>query len=337
MEEEKKEQEKEVAHEPVHEHSHNKTFTEKIRENPWLLSTLILGVLIVVLLAMTFSGGLTGNVTKETAAGNLISYLNANIDPSITLLNVTENAGLYLVNVEYKGQAIPVYVTKDGSAYTTTLSPMAIDSGSSSSDTQQTDVPKADKPSVELYVFAYCPYGLQMEKAMLPAVSLLGSNIDFKIRQIGAMHGDFEKTEAIRQLSIEALYPDKFLAYVSAFAADTSCSTGEASCVATKVNSIYSKLGMDAAKINTYMTSNGETLYNAEVSNAQSKGITGSPTLVINGVEVQASRSPEAVKGVICNAFNTVPSSCSTTLSTNQTSAGFGSGASSSSSSASCS
>ena len=32
-----------------------------------------------------------------------------------------------------------------------------------------------------------------MEKAMIPVVKLLGDKIDFTIRQIGAMHGDFEK------------------------------------------------------------------------------------------------------------------------------------------------
>jgi hypothetical protein len=79
------------------------------------------------------------------------------------------------------------------------------------------------------------------------------------------------------------------------------------------------------------MTSGGETLYNAEVQNANSKSVSGSPTLIINGVNAQASRSPEAVKGTICEAFNDVPSVCTQTLSTSQASAGFGSGTSSSS------
>src|SRR5680860_695813 len=62
------------------------------------------------------------------------------------------------------------------------------------------NVPKSDKPSVELYVFTYCPYGTQSEKGIIPAVKALGSKIDFKIKQIGAMHGDHEKIEAQRQL-----------------------------------------------------------------------------------------------------------------------------------------
>jgi protein-disulfide isomerase len=327
MEEEKTENEQE---QPVK----KSNLTEKIRENPWMLSTLVLGALVAILLVTTFSGGITGNVvSKEKAADNLINYLNTVADSPITLVSV-ENAGsMYLVTVSYQGQDIPVYLTKDGSYYTTALIPIA----SESSDTnQQAEVPKSNKPSVELYVFAYCPYGLQMEKATIPVVELFGDNIDFKIRQIGAMHGEFEKVEAERQLCIEKNYPDKFLNYVLAFAEDTSCTSGDVSCVTTKVNALYNKLGIDASKINSCMTSEGETLYNAEVSNANSMGISGSPTLVINGVEVQSSRSPEAVKGVICEAFNNVPSECTQTLSTSEASAGFGSGTSSGDSSAQC-
>ena len=330
MEEEKKE---EIVQEVKESPAKTNDFTEKVRKNPWTVSTFILGILVVILLITTFSGGLTGNViSKDKAADNLVSFLNTNIDPSITLINVTEDAGLYLVTVEYQGQSIPVYMTKDGSHYTTALVPMITES---ESEKEQTEVPKTEKPSVELYVFTYCPYGLQMEKAMIPVVKILGDKIDFKIRQIGAMHGDFEEEEAKRQLCVEKNYPAKFLDYVLAFAEDTSCSDGAAACVTTKVNALYAKLGIDASKVNACMTSEGQALYDAEVSNAESEGASGSPTLMINGVVSDVSRSPEAVKGAICAAFSTVPTQCSQQLSTTSASAGFGSGAGSNSS-ASC-
>jgi len=211
-----------------------------------------------------------------------------------------------------------------------------LDLSSSSTSTTTTEVPKSDKPTVELYVYSYCPYGLQMEKAIIPVVELFGDKIDFKIRQIGAMHGDYEKVEAQRQLCVEKNYPDKFLDYLLAFAEDTSCSTGADTCLTAKLTSLYTELGINANTINSCMTSDGVTMYNAEVSNANSEGVSGSPTLIINGVDVSVNRNPEAIKGEICNAFNDVPSECSTTLSTASASAGFGSSTSSSSSSASC-
>ncbi|MCX6746729.1 MAG: thioredoxin domain-containing protein [Candidatus Pacearchaeota archaeon] len=313
------------------------TITKKIRENPWILSTFIFGIVMIVLLVGTFGGGITGKtVSKEKAAENLIKYLNTVAASEVTLVDIKDNGDLYLATIKYQDNDLPVYVTKDGSYYTMNLLPLSSETSSSQPEQKAQDIPKTDKPSVELYVFTYCPYGLQMEKAMIPVVNLLKDKIDFKIRQIGAMHGEHEKLEAERQLCIEKEYPTKFLDYVSAFAEDTSIGScnGDATCLTPKLNALFIKLGIDASKINSCMTTDGESLYNAEVTNAQSKNIGGSPTLVINGVQSQASRSPEAIKGVICNAFNNVPSECTQTLSTSQAAAGFGNGTSSSSSAA---
>lgn len=328
MEEEKKE------HEHTHEHHHKKDLTEKIRENPWILTTFVSGILAVILLISIFSGNFTGQIISSNDAGEkVINFYESLGITGLALDSVKEISGLYEVNINYQEQIIPIYLTKDGKNIIESLTPTE-----TTSDTTQIEVPKSDKPSVELYVFTYCPYGLQMEKAILPVVKLLGDKIDFKIRQIGAMHGDYEKIEAERQLCIEKNYPSKFLDYVLAFAEDTAIGNcdGDATCLAPLLNSLYTKLGIDASKINSCMTTDGVTMYNSEVSNAKSMGISGSPTLVINGVQAQADRNPESIKGVVCNAFNNVASECAQTLSTTSASAGFGAGTSSSSTSASC-
>ena len=341
MEEEKKEHE----HEEHHEH-HKKNFTEKVRENPWVLATLICGVLIIALLIFSM-GGFAGNVSAKTAGEKLLVFYQSIGIQNLTIDSVTEVSGLYQVNLDYKGQTVPIYVTKDGKDQIPGGSLTPLDaSSSSSSSSSNTTVPKSDKPKVQLYVFAYCPYGTQMEKAIIPAVKLLGSKIDFSIRYIGDMHDPsgctgtacFEKTETERQLCVEKNYPTKLLDYISAFVSNSAVSScsGDATCLAPITNSIFSTLGIDANTISSCMTSDNLAMYNAEVSNANSVGVSGSPTLIVNGVTAEATRSPEGVKGVICSAFNNVPSTCSTTLSTTQSSAGFGSGTSSSSSSASC-
>lgn len=315
------------------------TITKKIRENPWILSTFIFGIVLIVLLVGTYGGGITGkSISKEKAAGNLVKYLNTVAPSEVTLVDVKDDGNMYLVTINYQDNELPVYITKDGAYYTMNLVPLSTDSSSNKNQQQAQEIPKTDKPSAELYVFTYCPYGLQMEKAMIPVVKLLGDKIDFKIRQIGAMHGEHEKLEAERQLCIEKEYPTKFLDYILAFAEDTtigSCN-GEATCLAPKLKALYTTFGIDEAKINSCITANGESLYNAEVENSKTNSVSGSPTLIINEVQSQVSRSPEAIKGVICNAFNTVPSECTQTLSTNQASPGFGNQTGSSGSAASC-
>lgn len=333
MEEEKKEEIKENIPKKF-------DITEKIRNNPWILSTFVLGILVMILLITTLFGGVTGNVISENKMGELaLDFFNNELSSTTgTLDSVEETSGLYEVNLNIQDKVVPLYFTKDGKFIQQGYELVSITETTSSDSTQTQEVPKSDKPTVELYVFTYCPYGLQMEKAIIPVVNLLKDKIDFKIRQIGAMHGEYEKIEAERQLCIEKEYPAKFLDYILAFAEDTSIGNckGDATCLATPLNVLYTKLGIDASKINSCMASDGVTMYNNEVSNSQSNGVSGSPTLIINGVGTQSSRSPEAIKGVICNAFNNVPSECSQTLSTEQASAGFGSGTSSSSTSASC-
>lgn len=82
------------------------------------------------------------------------------------------------------------------------------------------------------------------------------------------------------------------------------------------------------------MTSKGETLYNAEIQNSQSKGVSGgSPTVLVNGVSSSMSRSQAGVLDGICQAFSNVPQACATQLSSTSSVAGFGSGTSTSSSS----
>ncbi len=334
MEEEKKE---EVKVESTNVSVKKSGLTEKIRENPWVVSTFVFGLIVVILLVTTFSGKITGNaVSGETAAANLVSYASLQ-GINVTVKGISDESGLYKIDATINGQDTSVFVTKDGKNIVNGLIPVAASDSPSNTNTQAKEVPKTEKPSVELYVFTYCPYGTQMEKAMIPVVKLLGDKIDFKIRQIGAMHGEYEEIEAKRQLCVEKYYPAKFLDYVLAFAEDTTCSTGSSDCVTTKVNALFAKFGIDGSKISTCLTSEAQALYDIELSNAQEKGASGSPTLIINGVTSQpSSRSPEAIKGAICEAFSTVPTQCSQKLSTTQASAGFGNGTSSGSAAANC-
>ncbi|VVB79824.1 Uncharacterised protein [uncultured archaeon] len=322
---------KEEHKEHVEHHEEKKTSSSNsLKKNPWIIATFVFGIIAIILL-VPFLGLSGGNVSATKAGDNLISYLNTIADSNVTLKNISESNGLYLITVTYKSQDIPLYVTKDGKMYTSALLPL-IKESTTPTDQPPAEIPKTDKPSVELYVFTYCPYGLQMEKAAIPAAKLFGSKIDFKIRQIGAMHGDFEKVEAERQLCVEKNYPTKYLDYVTNFATTSSIGScnGDATCLDPLLTVIYSKLGIDKSKINACMTTDGITMYAAEEQNANSKGVSGSPTVIINGVETSLSRSSEDVKAAICSAFKNAPTECSQTLSTTPAAAGFGGGAGSS-------
>ena len=306
----------------------NSDFVKNMKKNPWIISTLALGLIVVVLLVVNFTG-ITGNVVSGDDAGkSVVDFINSRANAGLTYISSEDLGGLYKVIVLYQGQDVPVYVTKDGKYYATGATPITADVvNTQTQQTQQKEVPKSNKPVADAFIFSYCPYGLQFEKALFPVYDLLKNKIDFNIVAIGAMHGEFEKQETLRQISIEKLYgKDKLFAYLKEFdnSADIGNCDGDDTCLNKYLPAIYSKLGIDKTKIENYMKTNAEAIYNEQSKEASSLGISGSPTFVINGVQVQVARNPEAIKEAICDAFNTEPSECSQTLSTASPSPGFG-------------
>jgi protein-disulfide isomerase len=306
---------------------------EKIKGNPWIAVSIVLGIVAIILLFMVLRGGVTGNVIKGEDAGTaIIEYLNGRTGGGVEYISNEDIGSLYKVIVSYQGQEIPVYTTKDGKYFVQGAIPMTgeVVANSATDAETPTEVTKSDKPVVEAFIFSYCPYGLQFEKALFPVYDLLKNSADINIVAIGAMHGEYEKTETLRQISIEQLYgKDKLFAYLKEFNANTnigSCS-GDDACLDKYLPTIYTKLGIDKTKVENYMKADALTIYDEQGAEASSLGIGGSPTFVINGIEVQVSRTPEAIKQAVCDAFNTAPSECSQTLSTDSASAGFGASA----------
>ena len=315
--------------------------TNKMKKNPWMVSSIVLGIIAIVLLIIVMRGGITGNVIGGSDAGaNLVDYLNEKTGGGVEYVSNEDLGNIYQVTVSYQGQELPVYVTKDGKYFVQGAIPITGDVVDETTTETPTEVVKSDKPVVEAYIFSYCPYGLQFEKALFPVYDLLKDKADINIVAIGAMHGEFEKIESLRQISIEQLYgKDKLFAYLKEFDVneDIGACNGDDTCLNKYLPAIYTKLGIDKTKVENYMDTSAEAIYNTQGEKASSLGISGSPTFVINGAQVQVGRTPEAIKAAVCDAFTTAPSECSQTLSSTSASAGFGASAgSSASSTASC-
>ncbi len=195
------------------------------------------------------------------------------------------------------------------------------------------EVPKTEKPKVELFVMSYCPYGLQAEKAMIPVLDLLGKRIDFTVRFVDyAMHGEKEVWENARQYCIQhRVAPDKYIAYLRCFVQEGTAEKcmKEAGIDPAAVDACMSDLNREynIAGILADKTSwNGPfPPFPLDTSLNEKYGVRGSPTLVINGVTMQATpRNPEALKELICSAFTSPPPECSVTLSSQNASPGIG-------------
>jgi len=209
---------------------------------------------------------------------------------------------------------------------------------------QDLGVAKTDKPVVELFVMSYCPYGLQMQKALLPVMELLGKKADISIKFVSyIMHDKKEIDENNLQYCLENEQTDKLVPYLKCFtvSGDSASCLKEVKVNESKLNSCISetdkKFGTTAAYNNKSTWLSGYyPLYPVSQDLNEKYGVQGSPTLVINGKQVQVARSPEAVKQAICSSFEKQPKECGQTLSTASASPSFGAGTGAATTDAGC-
>ena len=108
----------------------------KLKHNPWIVCSIILGIVVLVLLFFVLRGGTSGKVSGKIAAENLINFAKAQ-GATATLVNVSDLGNFYEVVLSIGGQEAPIYVTKDGKYFTQAMIPLTEDT--SKTNTQPTD------------------------------------------------------------------------------------------------------------------------------------------------------------------------------------------------------
>ena len=294
-----------------------KNLTEKLRENPWIASTIVLSVIIIVLLSTSF-GGFTGNsVTESQAAENLNNFLSTQTEGAEINQIESYNNYLFLADISFQGQSIPLYITKDGKYLVQGLT--SIEMPDTSTPTSS-NIPKSDKPTVELFIWGYCPYGVQAQGPLAEVASLLKDNANFKAVLYHDGHGAFETQQNKIQECIQEISPEKYWAYASGFVETIypKCGvTRDINCDKTESVKLMNSLSINSNGVLSCVSSKGESLIKEASARASELGVTGSPTLVINGVVANSARTADAYKEAVCSAFNNAPEACSTTLDNN--------------------
>jgi len=307
--------------------------------NVWMISSIAL--IIILAAVVIFGSKLFGTTTStsstlkpEEASLKAVKFINDNlVQPNTTasFVSVSDVQGVYNISVDYQGRNVSVYVTKDGS-YMFLSSPLDITQNlpqtNQTSQQQPTETPKTAKPTVQLYVMAFCPYGIQAEQAMKPVVDLLGSKADIQVHFIASvsgttpdtvqsLHGAVEAQEDLRQLCIMKYYDQKtYWNYMMAIDATCSGQRSDTTVYDACWKSAAKNASIDTSKIDTCSKgSDGMGLISADASLSSANGVSGSPTLIINGVTYNGDRTPDAYKIGICAAFTTSPTECSQNLS----------------------
>nr|MBA4404959.1 hypothetical protein [Nanoarchaeum sp.] len=312
---------------PVH---HKKT-------SKWKVATVVLAVLLIVsIIGSSYISMMA--ISGNAVATNAVDFINAELlqgQATATLQDAEKDTklGLIKATVLVGGQPTPVYISKDGK----TMFLNAIDLTTKSTDTPvqespAVDVPKSDKPEVELFVMSECPYGTQIEKGILPVVKVLENDIDFKVKFVYyAMHGEKEVKEQLNQYCIQEEQNDKYLDYLYCY---LDAGDGETCLETAGIDTTKLKTCTEAADEEFEITKNFEDqaswlsgrfpLFNTDKADNEKYQIAGSPGLVINGEVVSSARDSASLLKAICGAFNTEPEACVQQFSATAPGAGFG-------------
>ena len=314
---------------------------------------IVIGVLAVLLVASVIwavtasSGGSASQVIGiEEARAEAESFINENLmveGQTVNVNSIAKENGLYKMAIDIgQGEVVTSYLSLDGK----TFFPQGLDMPGSETDSTASSNPeaansepvvaanvvKSERPDVELFVMSHCPYGTQMEKGMLPVANLLEDEIDFEIKFVDyAMHGEKELDEQMNQYCINQEEPEKFNDYLSCFLeedngeaclAETNIDTDAMNSCVNTVNDEY-KIIENFENNANYKGSYPEfAIHKAE---NEEYGVSGSPTLVINGSKVSSGRDSATLLATVCAAFEgEAPSECDTELSGSAPSPGFG-------------
>ena len=326
---------------------------KKMNRNAILIGVAAIAIIVVGVLIFAKSNNgfsLTGilGMTDQQIGEKALKYINDNklSQTPATLVSVSQESGLVKVKIKIGTQEFDSYATKDGKI----LLPQGYimeetEKDSSNNNTSSNNEPlqdaasmiKTDSPMLEAFIVSRCPFGLQMQRMMADAVKNIPSLAQYiKVKYMGSVSGDkitsmhdqqpggAEATENLRQICIREEQPSKYWAYVGC---QMKASGTETSC--------EKSTGVDSAKLSACMSDKNKGIAYAQkdftVANAYN--VTGSPTLAINGAvvaEFDSSNKPifggrvsDEIKTIVCAAFNSKPSFCSTKLSTVSAASGF--------------
>lgn len=298
---------------------------------------LIIIIVLLLLGSAVFSYQKKAVAKKETAIKeNTEKFIRENLIQPGADFKITEfikEGALYKLTVSVDGRSIIAYVSQDGKKFF----PSAIDLGPAADGKQapapgaQKEIPKNDKPTVDLYVMSFCPYGNKAEDTLKPVYNLLKNKVNFNFRyivntngsEVQSLHGAKEVAQNQREACVLKNYgKDKWMSFVTYV--NEKCGS-DGSCWEAGAKS----LSINAAKVNACVSSQGLALMQQDEKDSKAANASGSPTMMINGVSSSAVYqygNSEAYKQVVCSGFANPPKECQTQLPDNSAAQGSAAG-----------
>lgn len=297
--------------------------TEKKEAGVYLFQNkfFLAGVLIVLLSFIIYKiwGRDSLDNLKNKVIPDAVKKVVNNPNAKIKIENVSMKSGVVQfdlkLDVGMGEQKYVSYITKDGKILFTSgieldkFNATQTSSRASNRKAKCEDLEKSRAPLLTAYVMANCPFGLQMQrvfKMMMntnPAVFdnlrveyIFNQDSNFETGDLNALHGKEEAQENLRQICIREEQKNFYWPYVSCYMKKQNNS-----------ENCLSEVGVDTASLDACMKDKNRGLKYAkqDFDNTQKLGISGSPTLVLNGKQLVdefgfGGRNPNAIKEILC-------------------------------------
>lgn len=288
---------------------------------------------------LTFEAGETVSAEKarEIAEDFINDYLMMD-DTKVSVRFLGSAYNMYHLKVDIgTGEAIDSFITKDGRLFFPQHLDIEEIKEINSPEAEENlgmdiEIPKSERPIIEMFVMTYCPYGTQIQKGILPVLKVLDNNIDFRQMYVDyAMQDKKELDENLLQYCIQKEGDEELIAYLECFLAEENQSENCFNQVVNNPSGVNSCL--EETDNEFKITENYEQNidwrgnfpgFNVHLDEVNKYNVSGSPTLIINGVEVPAHRDPASLLNVICDAFEEKPEGCDSQLSNTAPAPGFG-------------
>ena len=273
-----------------------------------------------------------GNQGGEEIAQEAINFISENMldGAEAVLVSVSEESGVYSFKMKVGDQEYDSYLTKDGKIlFPSGISLAEPEEGIAAAETEKKtceDINKTEEPILEVFVVSQCPFGVQMQRILNEIVKSIPQLAPYvRVEYMGAieggkitaMHGDEEAQENLRQICLREEQPNNFWAYIDCYIKEGD------------INSCLGIAQVDVGSLTSCLADGNRGLAYAQEDFAKQDKyqITGSPTLILDGEKISefdfGGRTAEAVKTVVCCAFQEKPSLCDETLSTESANTSF--------------
>ncbi|MFH0860114.1 MAG: hypothetical protein V1921_02840 [Candidatus Altiarchaeota archaeon] len=163
---------------------------------------------------------------------------------------------------------------------------------------------------LDFYVMSQCPYGTQVEDAILPVLKKLGASVDFSLNFIAnegaggafaSLHGQPEVEGDIVQLCAAKYNPDKYMDMVV-------CQNENARAIPDNWEACAIKFSLDVEKIRVcYTGSEGKSLLSQSIKETSKVGASGSPTIYLNGQQYNGGRDTLSFMRAVCQKLSNHP------------------------------